>query len=110
MRIELRGTIRAALATSAVDVQVPAAGIPLSQLLAAIAAAHPRAAGYLSAGTAGDALRVVVNGAVARPKDDPRIHPTDAVLIMHAISGGGDGARAASHRVASLSDRSRRGP
>jgi molybdopterin converting factor small subunit len=90
VKIGLRGTIGAALGTSAVEVEVPGRGIPLSELLESLAGAHPRARAYLApAGGGGSAvLRVIHNGSVVPPAEDPVIRPDDDVLLMHAVAGG----------------------
>ena len=48
MNVELRGAIRAALGTKELQLDVPAGGVPLSQPLELIAAAHPRARAHLT--------------------------------------------------------------
>jgi hypothetical protein len=88
VNVELRGTIRTSLATSTVEVPVPAAGLALSELLNLIVAAHPRAARYLQGETGAAALRVVHNGTAVRIGEDPLIRPEDSLLLIHAISGG----------------------
>jgi molybdopterin converting factor small subunit len=88
MKVELRGTIRASLGTSAVEVEVPAAGVPLSQLLECVARAYPRARRYLRDSPDGAVLRVFHNGSVAAVGDDPLVRPEDSVLLMHAVAGG----------------------
>jgi molybdopterin converting factor small subunit len=85
VKIRLRGTIGAALGASAVEVEVPEPGIPLSELLESVARAHPRARRYL---TGGSVLRVIHNGSVVPPAEDRTIRPDDDVLLMHAVAGG----------------------
>ena len=88
MRVELRGTIRAALGTSELDLDVPAGGIPLSRLLDEIAAAHPRARPYLGPSTGNSVLRPVHNGTVVPAGEDPLVCPHDQPLLIHAVAGG----------------------
>ena len=88
MRVELRGTIRAALGTTALEVDVPASGVPLSQLLDAIAAANPRARGYLGPTLSEAVLRPVHNGTLLPPGEDPLVQPDDRLLLIHAVAGG----------------------
>jgi hypothetical protein len=88
VNIELRGTIRAALATSTLEVPVPAAGLPLSQLLELIADKHPRARRYLQQDPGAAFLRAVHNGTSVSARDDPPILPQDRLLLIHAMSGG----------------------
>lgn len=90
MNVELRGTIRASLRTAAVEVEVPAGGVPLSELLEHVALAHPRARRYIDGGSgSGAVLRAVHNGAVVASSDDPLVLPEDSLLLMHAVAGGG---------------------
>jgi hypothetical protein len=88
MKVELRGTISAALGTAALDVQVPESGVPLSRLLESLARANPRASKYLQPGPAGAVLRAVHNGNVVPPSDDPLVLPDDSLLLLHAVAGG----------------------
>jgi sulfur carrier protein ThiS len=88
VRIQLRGTIGAALGVSAVEVEVPGPGIPLSELLGSVAGAHPRARRYLVGDQGPAVLRVIHNGSVVPPAEDPVIRPDDDILLMHAIAGG----------------------
>ena len=88
MKIELRGTIRAALGTSAIQVEVPADGLALSELLRSAAVRYPRARPYLRTAAGSAVLRVVVNGAVVPADGDPVVRPDDDVLLMHAVAGG----------------------
>jgi hypothetical protein len=88
VNVELRGTIRASLGTSTVEIPVPAAGLPLSELLNLIVDEHPRARAYLRGQTGAAALRAVHNGIAVRSGGDPLILPEDDLLLIHAISGG----------------------
>jgi sulfur carrier protein ThiS len=88
VKIQLRGTIGAALQIAAVDVEVPAAGVPLSDLLESVAVAHPRARRYLLEDHGPAVLRVIHNGSVVPPAEDPLIRPEDELLLMHAVAGG----------------------
>lgn len=88
MRVELRGTIRAALGATSLEVDVPASGVPLSQLLDAIAAANPRARTYLGSGPGPAALRPVHNGTLVPPGEDPLVRADDRLLLIHAVAGG----------------------
>lgn len=88
MKVELRGTIRAALGTSALDLDVPATGVPLTQLLDAIGSAHPRARAYLGPGRGQAVLRPVHNGALVPPGEDPLVQADDQLLLIHAVAGG----------------------
>ena len=89
MKIELRGTIRAVLGTSTIQIEVPADGVPLSDLLHSAAVRYPRARPYLSGDGGTAVLRVIVNGAVVPADGDPWVRPEDDVLLMHAVAGGG---------------------
>lgn len=88
MKVELRGTIRAALGTSELELDVPASGVPLSRLLDAIAAAHPRARTYLGSGSGNAVMRPVHNGTLVAPGEDPLVRPYDQLLLIHAVAGG----------------------
>jgi len=89
VRIELRGTIRASLGSDGVEVELPAGGVPLSDLLRSLGTANPRAARYLvGPGRSGAALRIVLNGAVLVPGDDPFVRESDSLLLLHAVAGG----------------------
>jgi hypothetical protein len=88
VNVALRGTIRASLGTATVEVPVPAAGLPLSELLNLIVDEYPRAHPYLRGQTGPAALRVVHNGIAVRIGGDPVILPEDDLLLIHAISGG----------------------
>ena len=88
MNIELRGTIRASLGTSTLEIPVPDAGLPLSQLLELIAHKHPRTRRYLQQDPGAAFLRAVHNGTSVSAGDDPPILPQDSLLLIHAISGG----------------------
>ena len=88
MRVELRGTIRAALGTTALEVDVPSGGVPLSQLLDAVATANPRARTYLGPMSGEAVLRPVHNGTLVPPGEDPLVQADDQVLLIHAVAGG----------------------
>lgn len=88
MNVEVRGTIRAALGTAALEVEVPEDGVPLSRLLDSVAHANPRAGKYLQ-GRSGEAvLRIVHNGSVVPIRADPLVRPEDSLLLLHAVAGG----------------------
>jgi hypothetical protein len=86
--LELRGTIRVALGTPALELDVPAGGVPLSELLDAIAEANPRARTYLEPGSGQAVLRPVHNGVVVPPGEDPLVQADDELLLIHAVAGG----------------------
>jgi molybdopterin converting factor small subunit len=88
VRIELRGTIRVALGTSSLELDVPASGVPLSELLDAIADANPRARTYLEPGSGQAVLRPVHNGVIVHPGEDPIVQAVDELLLIHAVAGG----------------------
>ncbi|MGZ8647096.1 MAG: MoaD/ThiS family protein [Solirubrobacteraceae bacterium] len=88
MRVELRGTIRAALGATALEVDVPASGVPLSHLLDAIAAANPRARTYLGPRPGQAVLRPVHNGTLVPAGEDPLVQAHDRLLLIHAVAGG----------------------
>lgn len=88
MRVELRGTIRAALGVGSVDVEVPPDGVSLSAVLVSLAAAYPRARAYLDAASGRAVLRPVHNGTVVPPGADPLVRPEDSLLLIHAVAGG----------------------
>jgi molybdopterin converting factor small subunit len=88
VRVELRGTIRVVLGTPSLELPVPAGGVPLSELLNAIAEANPRAHTYLARGSGQATLRPVHNGTVVRAGDDPLVQADDELLLIHAVAGG----------------------
>lgn len=88
MRIELRGTLRVALGADAVDLDVPAGGAPLSQVLAHLAEQHPRAGRGLAATGTGPVLRTVHNDVMVEREEDPLIREGDRLLLMVAMAGG----------------------
>jgi hypothetical protein len=93
MNLELRGTISASLGTSSLDVEVPLAGVPLSDLLGSVARKHPRARRYLQQDGGSAVLRAVHNGTVVAAGEDPLVRPQDSLLLMHAVAGGNGGLR-----------------
>ena len=88
MKVELRGTLRASLGVSSVDVDLATGGAPLSDVLASLARAQPRVARYLQDGGAGARLRVVHNGGVVLAGEDPVVRPDDSLWLLHAVAGG----------------------
>jgi len=89
VNLQLRGTIGAALRATSLDLELPDDGVPLSALLDQVAREHPRARRYLR-GDAGPAVvRVIHNGRAVAAGEDPLIRPSDSVLLMHALAGGG---------------------
>ena len=89
MRVELRGTIRASLGVPFVEVDIPANGVPLSQVLESVVRLHPRAQRYLRRDGSGHAvLRPVHNGSVVTAGEDPVVRPADTVWLMHGVAGG----------------------
>lgn len=90
MKVELRGTISASLGVRAFELELPEAGLPLGQLLETLAVAHPRASRYL-AGEPTPRLRIVLNGSMLEPNENPIIHGEDSLLLIQAVAGGKDG-------------------
>lgn len=88
MNVELRGSIRASLGVRAVEIEVPADGVPLSHVLDSVARSHPRAARYLRDDAGPAVLRVVHNGSVVVAGEDPVVGPHDSLWLMHAVAGG----------------------
>lgn len=88
MRVGLRGAIRVALGTPSLQLDVPVGGVPLSELLDAIAEANPRARTYLEPGSGQAVLRPVHNGVIVHPGEDPLVQPDDELLLIHAVAGG----------------------
>ncbi len=88
MRVELRGTIRAALGSAELEIAVSPDGVPLSELLHALARDNPRARPYLSDRRGQATLRVVHNGAALTFGDDPLVREGDKLLLLHAVAGG----------------------
>lgn len=88
MRVELRGTIRAALGSDELEIAVPTDGVPLSNLLHELARDYPRARPYLGDRRGEAALRVVHNGAALTSGADPLVREGDRLLLLHAVAGG----------------------
>jgi molybdopterin converting factor small subunit len=87
LRIELRGTISAALGARAFELGLPEAGLPLGRLLETLAVAHPRASRYLG-GKPDQTIRIVLNGSIIEPAENPTIHEGDSLLLIQAVAGG----------------------
>jgi molybdopterin converting factor small subunit len=88
VRVELRGTIRAALGRSGVEIVAPAGGLPLSEVLDELVRVHPRAAAYLAPARSAAVLRVVHNGVALDSGDNPIVREGDDLLLLHAVAGG----------------------
>ena len=88
MQIELRGTIRAALGSGSVELEVPAAGCSLSSILEKLSESSPRLGAALTQLRPGYTLRAVVNGVAVNRADDPVLHEADTVLLLVAMQGG----------------------
>jgi molybdopterin converting factor small subunit len=87
LRIELRGTISAALGARAFELELPETGLPLGRLLETLVAAHPRASRYLG-GKPDPTMRIVLNGSMLEPGESPTIHEGDSLLLIQAVAGG----------------------
>jgi hypothetical protein len=87
LEIQLRGTIRAAVGTGAIEIDVPPEGLPLSAVLSHLAAINPRARLVLE-GAGHDVLRVVRNGILVDRAEEPWISPGDSLLLLMAMQGG----------------------
>jgi hypothetical protein len=57
------------------------------QLLETLAVAHPRASRYL-AGEPAPTLRIVLNGSMLEPSENPIIQEADSLLLIQAVAGG----------------------
>jgi molybdopterin converting factor small subunit len=88
VKIQVRGGLRAALGTGAVEIDVPPEGLALSDVLARVAATGPRAQHALAGVERGQVLRVVHNGTVLDRGGDPWVAQTDSVLLLVAVQGG----------------------
>ena len=88
MEIQVRGGLRAALGRGTVEVDVPPEGLPLSAVLAQVAATDPRARRALAGVQRGQVLRVVRNGTLLNGIDDPWITQGDELLLLVAVQGG----------------------
>lgn len=88
MKIELRGTLRAALGAGAMDLDVPREGLPLSQVLARLTEQSPRAARVIRAPGSGRVLRAVHNDVMVERMENPLIQEGDRLLLLVATAGG----------------------
>lgn len=79
--------ISASLGVRVFELELPEAGLPLGQLLETLAVAHPRASRYL-AGEPAPTLRIVLNGSMLEPSENPIIQEADSLLLIQAVAGG----------------------
>lgn len=87
LTIGLRGVVAAGIGRSSVEVPVPADGVCISRLLAAVVRNEPRLERYLALREPGH-LRLIVNGRSLAEGEDPTVYGSDSILLLAAVSGG----------------------